>query len=88
MNQDQIIEWAREADEYANGQTDDPFEYKGIYDCHLACLIQAAVLGEAADTIKANGIPGVPAHVSDVVADYLRKKAASIHATGDSLCPQ
>lgn len=88
MNQDQIIEWAGEADEYTNGQTDDPFDYKRIYDEYFARLIQAAALGEAADTIRENGIQGVPVQVSDVVVGYLRKKAASIHSTGDSLCPR
>lgn len=48
MNQDQIIQWAREADEYANSQTDDPFDYKQIYDERFASLIRSAALDEAA----------------------------------------
>jgi hypothetical protein len=55
MTQEDIIAMAREADLYADRQTDDPFDRKQIRDEHFAALAQAAERNKLAAWMMAQG---------------------------------
>jgi hypothetical protein len=55
MTQEDIIAMAREADLYADRQTDDPFDRKQIRDEHFAALAQAAERNKLASWMIAQG---------------------------------
>ena len=53
MTDDNIIRMAREADQYANRQTNDEYDWKQIRDEHFAALVAAVVREECLRACKA-----------------------------------